>query len=577
MRDVEYFGGKRLFKVVVLSIVIGVLASLAMVLFVFSIRFFSNVMFYGKAYLSCSCIDRYVSPLGVFVVLVPVIGGVVVVFLAGVYLRKNDGYGVPAVILAVIRRGGRMSPYVASLKTFLSAFCIGTGGSVGRVGPIVYVGASLGSIMGKRFNLTPGERILLLGCGAASSIAVVFNAPITGVAFAAELILPELSSRIFIPLVVSATVADYIGRYFLGAAPLVVVPHYHVYYGWQFLLYALLGLTSGFIAVLFTKSLVFFESLFATIKRYVYFRVVLGGLLVGVVGYLVFALTGRYYIFDVGTNIIDDLLSGKPFALHILLLLLFGKVVATSAMLGSGGAGGIFAPLLFIGAVFGGIFGTFVHHFIPHSEFSPAVCGLIGMVSTLGGATNLIMTSAIMSFEVTREYSVILPIMLAVVLSRIIVNKYGSGGVYNYRLIRRGVIPLGMKEFNVLHIIKVSEIMRQKFAVLREETKVFSAKRHFLKERVLRLPVVDDERKFIGMVNFFDIFFADGSQPISQYVTSSSPVVFENETLSCVMEKMAENRMGVVAVVDVSGRLKGIVTDGMMRAAYFRKRKHLFL
>ncbi len=577
MGDEGCFGKRRLFKIVVLSVLIGILASLSMVLFVVSIRFFSNVMFYGRAYFSCSYIDRYISPLGGFVILVPAIGGIVVVFLAKMYLKKNDGYGVPAVILAVIRRGGRMSPSVALLKTFMSAFCIGTGGSVGRVGPIVYVGASLGSVMGKRFSLTPGERVLLLGCGAASSIAVVFNAPITGVAFAAELILPELSNRIFIPLVVSATIADYIGRYFLGAAPLVVVPHYHVYYGWQFLLYALLGLSSGFIAVLFTKSLIFFENLFGVIKRYDYLRVVLGGLLVGVIGYVVFVLTGRYYIYDVGTNIIDDILSGRSFTMQMLILLLFGKIVATSAMLGSGGAGGIFAPLLFIGTVFGGIFGTFVHYFIPHSEFSPAVCGLIGMVSTLGGATNLVITSVIMSFEITREYSIILPIMLAVVLSRMIVNKYGSGGVYSYKLIRRGIIPLEMKEFNVLHIIKVSEIMRQKFDVVKGDARVFSARSRFLKERLLRLPVIDDEKRFVGVLNFFDIVFAKGNESVSRYVVPAVPTVSEEDTLSSVMERMAENKIGMAAVVDNQGRLKGIVTDGMIRASYFRKRKHLFL
>ena len=370
-----------------------------------------------------------------FYVLVPAIGGIVYGPLVYRFAREARGHGVPEVMVAVAEKGGRIRPRVAVVKALASAITIGTGGSVGREGPIVQIGSATASTLGQWIR-TPDSRMrILVACGAGGGIAATFNAPITGVFFAVEIILRELSAEGLFAIMLSAMVADAVaipvlgGHAFLAQFPLATALHHSQNY----LLVALLAVIAAAVGQLFRVVLYATEDLCDLLwrGRPEWARPIAGGLVVGVV------LLGVPQLFGVGYPVMFKALDGD-YAAWFLLVLIVGKVVATSLTLGFGGSGGVFAPSLFVGLMTGTLFGVGVQHLFGGAAGSPALYAAVGMAGVFGSSTRAPLTALASVVEMTGDYALTLPIMLTVGVATVVSRAFGYGTIYTTKLLRRG-------------------------------------------------------------------------------------------------------------------------------------------
>jgi CIC family chloride channel protein len=368
-----------------------------------------------------------------FVVLAPAVGGLVYGPLVSLFAREARGHGVPEVMYAVAQRGGRIAGRVAVVKALASAVCIGSGGAVGREGPIVQIGSALGSRIG-RFARVPEARLrTLVACGAAAGIAATFNAPIAGVVFALELLLRDFAAEAFGVVVLSAVTASVVGRAAFGDTPFLNLPPFTLVSPAEYGLYAVLGLLAGLVGVVFTRILYAVEDVCDWAWRGPeWARPAVGGLLLGLV------LLALPQLYGVGYPVLQAGVEGR-YVLGFLLLLMLGKMVATSLTIGIGGSGGVFAPSLFIGAMAGAAFGDLAHAVAPHLTGPVGAYALVGMGAVFAGAARAPITAVLIMFELTGEYTIILPLMLAIVLATAVSHRLSGDTIYTLKLRRRGV------------------------------------------------------------------------------------------------------------------------------------------
>ena len=368
-----------------------------------------------------------------FVVLAPALAGLLYGPLVQWGAPEARGHGVPEVMYAVARRGGRIPPRVAVVKSFASALCIGGGGSVGREGPIVQIGSALGSTVGRLIRVPEDRQRLLVACGAAGGIAATFNAPLAGVVFAMEIILRDFAARSFGMVVVSAVTASVVGRAALGNRAFLDLPDFTVHHLGSYALFAALGVLAGFVGVLFIRVLYGIEDLCDRVWRGPeWLRPAVGGLLLGL---LLLAVPRMY---GVGYPVLEGGVTGR-YAVAVLLFLLAAKVVATSLTIGIGGSGGVFAPSLFVGAMLGAAFGQATAALAPAMSGAAGAFALVGMAAVFAGAARAPITAVLIVFELTGEYSLILPLMLAVSLATGISHLLSRESIYTAKLVRRGV------------------------------------------------------------------------------------------------------------------------------------------
>lgn len=451
----------------VLAILTGVIAGLGALFFRALIALVHNLCFLGTF---SSVYDANqntpASPWGPAVILVPVFGALVVTFLVTKFAPEAKGHGVPEVMDAVYYGKGVIRPFVALFKALASAICIGTGGSVGREGPIAQIGSAFGSTLSQIFPMSPAQRITLIAAGAGSGIAATFNTPIGGLLFAIELLLHEVSVTTLVPVALATVTATYLGQLFFGVHPAFVIPaleqpYFHPLSPWLLLPYAALGICMGFASTLYIKSLYFFEDFF---DRYggsnPYLRHSAGMLVSGLVMYVILLTTGHYYVDGVGYGVIQDILTGNLTVIGLMALLFFLKLLTTCLTLGSGGSGGIFSPALFLGATAGGVFGLALQHLLPWIDISPAAFAVAGMAGMVGGTTGAAMTAIVMIFEMTLDYSVILPITIAVALSYSIRTLLSQESIYTLKLVRRGhYMPVAL-QVNLLQVRSARDVMQ---------------------------------------------------------------------------------------------------------------------
>jgi CIC family chloride channel protein len=391
---------------------------------------------------------RVASPhlpwLGVwFVLLVPVLGGLLYGPLIYRFAREARGHGVPEVMMAVAEQGGRIRPQVSVVKALASALCIGTGGSVGREGPIVQVGSALASSLGQLARV-PGPKLrILVACGAAAGISATFNAPVTGVLFGMELILRQFAVDAICPVILSAVVADVISRAFFWSAPIFgQMPHDLVIaHGVDYLLVAVLGLAAALIGVGFQAILYKVEDVCDTVwkGRPEWARPAVGGVLLGLV------LLALPQMYGVGYPVMNQAIAGNE-VLWFLLILMAAKMFTASLTIGIGGSGGVFAPSLFTGAMAGTAFGVIAHHLFGPAAGAPAVYGVIAMGAVFAAAAQAPLTSIASVAEMTGNYGLILPVMLAAGIAAGLARRLSYGTIYTQKLLRRGIdieVPTG--------------------------------------------------------------------------------------------------------------------------------------
>src|SRR5271165_1541485 len=398
------------------------------------------------------------SSWGAWIILAPVLGAVVVAFLVRTFAPEAKGHGVPEVMDAIYHQDGRIRPIVAVIKSVASAVSIGSGGSVGREGPIIQIGAAFGSTLGQLIAMPVRQRAVLIAAGAGGGIAATFNTPIGGIVFAVELMLPVTTAMSLLGVALSCVTATFIGRSFFGVLPSFNVPSLLLVQGsgqplsvlpW----FILFGLILGVLAWLLTRGVYWFEDLFDAIPGNYYTRHMSGMLLVGVILYGFMAFSERffgepnhYYVQGVGYATIMDILRGDLTAPGFLLLLAAAKLLLTCLTLGSGASGGIFSPAMFLGATLGGAFGSAVLHFVPGLPMTPAHFAYAGMAGMVGGTTGAVLTGTIMIFEMTRDYTVILPVILTVALACAVRAQLSPATIYTLKLLRRGAVaPQGLQ------------------------------------------------------------------------------------------------------------------------------------
>lgn len=429
---------------------------------------------------------------------IPCLGGLMVGLIVTFAASEAKGHGVPEVMEAVALRNGRIRKRVAAAKIMASAICIGSGGSVGREGPIVQIGSSLGSTASQIFKVARANQKTMVGCGAAAGIAATFNAPIAGVLFALEILLGDFGIASFSPVVLSSVTATTISRHYFGDFPAFTIPAYHLKTLWEFAIYPFLGLFAGLVAVLFILTLYKAEDLFDAIPLPQWVKPAIGGLLLGLI------LIKFPHVFGVGYGAINETLFNRLSGMF-LIFLVFLKIAATSITLGSGGSGGIFAPSLFIGAMTGGFFGWIANILFPSLTASPAAYALVGMGAVVAGTTHAPITAIIIIFELSGNYKIILPMMITCILSTMLASSLKKGSIYTIKLLRRGVDISGGMEQNLLRSMEVGQFMLKGPPTVPEGMRLLDLIRTFKTEDVSYLHVVNGNGDLTGIISFRDI------------------------------------------------------------------------
>jgi CIC family chloride channel protein len=437
-------GGTVLVTLSLMAVAVGIAAGIGAVLFRALIAFVHNLAFLGELSLTYDAnVHTPPGPFGPLMILVPAIGALVVAFLVSRFAPEAKGHGVPEVMDAVYYGRGRIRARVASVKALASSISIGTGGSVGREGPIAQIGSAFGATLGNIMNLQEWQRGTLIACGAGGGIAATFNTPIGGLLFAVELMMPEISYRTLIPVALATGTATAIGRVAFGDYPAFTIPELSlsaqtVIDPGTILGFALLGILFGVVSMVYIRSIYGAEDLFARLPGSYYTRHALGMLVVGVVMVAFMASTGHYYVQGVGYATVQDVMDGSLTAPLFLLVLFAGKLLAVSLTLGSGASGGVFSPALFLGATLGSGFAIFATGLVPALNLDPVGAGVVGMAAMVGGATGAVVTAIVMIFEMTRDYNVILPLLITVTIAYAVRKMLLSRNVYDLKLARRG-------------------------------------------------------------------------------------------------------------------------------------------
>ncbi len=541
-----------------LALVVGIVAALGAIVFKFLIALIYNLAFY-QAFSFDYDPNAFgaPSPLGPFIIAVPVIGGLIVVFLVRSFAPEAKGHGVPEVMYAIYHNAGNVRGVVAVVKSLASAISIGTGASVGREGPIIQIGSSFGSTFGRWLNLVRAQKITLLSAGAGAGIAATFNTPLGGVLFASEVLLPEISPRSFLPVVIATATSTYVARLVIGAESAfavhtLVIPQMEAVNVHEIALAAVAGVIIGIAAYLFVKTLAFAEDRFDAMSISPYWQNVIGMTAVGVMGYLFLLASGQYHVLSVGYASIQDILEGGNTSLLLLVALFLGKLAATSISLGAGASGGIFSPSLFMGATLGAAIGVAGTMIFPEAGISVPTFAMIGMGAMVGGATSAPMTAIVMIFEMTRDYNVIVPLVLAVALAIGIRRALITSDIYTIKLRNRGrPIPTN-RTTNMFLVQPVSEIMNKDFKVLPDTMTVAEAVSQI--EPASTKVLVSDGQRISGFIRFGTLrheMQRIGKETLGSLSSNAFILATEDSNLNDVITRM--NRRGRSYAVVIKG------------------------
>ena len=547
-------------------------------------------LFYGDSLVQNSFIG---SDREWLIIFVPALGGLIAGLIIEYWSKEAKGAGVPIVMEAVAFNEARLSAKKGIAKGVASAVCIGTGMSLGRVGPMVVISSTVGSEIGQRTGKTVDETRTIVGCGAASAITTAFNAPLGGVLFAIELILAELRTKSFIPIVVAAVIATTVGRSLTGdVAAFDSIPSYKLGSPVEYPFYIILGLITGFAASIFIKLLSLVE---VNIEKLdiipVPMRTCLGGLFVGIIALSFPHILGNG--FDVTSDLISldsengELIKGDSFdkidiessisGLIIFIISIMAlKIIATSVSIGSGGSGGIFTPSLFIGAAIGAGMGLVLYDMdiIGH----PGAFALVCMAAFVASTTRATLTAIVLLFEMTASYEIILPLMLSCVVADAVCYVFSENSIYTSKLARRGInIDLGAGQ-DLMKMIRVKEAMSNEVMTIKPDKPLEIALQMIEDTGHMSLPVVDDDGKLYGIITWTDIHTAalnhERHLTVGDYCVTDLITVNPEDTLDRALDCLGAREISHLPVVNKRQKdtLIGIITKGDIIKAYNKQR-----
>lgn len=502
--------------------------------------------------------------------LIIALGGLIVGFIVLIN-SEGSGGGIPEVIASVIMNGGRIKGRTAILKMVTSAITIGSGGSAGREGPIVRIGAALASKFGQMLHLPEGQITLLVACGASAGISAVFNAPLAGVFFALEILLGRFSPRAFGLVVLSSVTSSVATRSYYGNHPIFEAPAYTMAKPEEIGWYLGLGVLAGFIGLLFSVSMRKIEDFFAWLKVPKFLKPALGGLIVGFIALEYPQVMGNGYegIFSAITGNLD---------FQLMLGLVLMKMLATALSLGSGGSGGDLAPSLFVGAMLGGVYGCIVHSFAPYGSAESGAYALVGMAAVFGAISRAPMTAVLMIFELTADYYLMLPLMAATVISVLTASIFDRESIYSYRLSKRGlnIWDRETAEKDPMRRILVSEVMTTDFVSVAADDTVQQLSQKINETGYHVFPVTENGI-YYGMVTAKDYEFArlrnhelSPDSPVRSIMSAHVGYVCPDDNLALALRTMGRFNSGRLAVLDsgISKRIVGLLRRSDISSAY---------
>jgi chloride channel protein, CIC family len=500
--------------------------------------------------------------------LMPVIGSLGMGYLLYRFFPDARGSGVPQTKAALYARGGRISLATVFGKFFCTSATLASGIPLGREGPAVQVGAGIASVLGRKLGLRPEKVKALIPVGAAAAIAAAFNTPLAAVLFALEEVVGDMHAPVLGSVVLASATSWAMLRLLLGNDPLFQVPQYQLVHPGEFGIYAVLGVAGGFVSVAFTKLLLWMRGKFLKFpKKTVWFQPLAGGLLVGMMGWFVPQLLG------VGYKHVGEVLNGRM-AFRLMLLLLVLKLFAVATSYASGNAGGIFGPSLFLGAMLGGVVATVAQHFLPGYVASPGAYALVGMGTTFAGIVRAPMTSVVMIFELTRDYAVIVPLMISNLVSLFISSRFQKQPIYEVLAHQDGIhLPTAeTRQQEGQH--QVVQAMRDATETLNAEMTVMQALEETNSSEFRSWPVCDN-RGVIGIISLQALKKANSDGFANKHLReladpSDFPHVHEDHSLNLALERMGANQLDVLPVVSRANlnKLEGVVTLPDVLAIY---------
>jgi chloride channel protein, CIC family len=540
------FGQREEQVILVLSLIIGALTGAAVVAFI----------------LVTERAGMRIYPVGSAAwrrVLIPVLGSLGMGILLYRYFPDARGSGVPQTKTALFARDGVISVRTIVGKFICTAGTLACGIPLGREGPSVQVGGGIASVLGRFLGLSPKNVKKLIPVGAAAAIAAAFNTPLAAVLFTLEEVVGDLNAPVMGAVVLASATAWVVLRLLLGDNPLFKVPQYHLVHPLEFAIYAALGVAGGVVSVAFTKLLLAMRERFLRFPlSTVWFQPVAGGLVVGLMGWFVPQVLG------VGYGYVGDVLNGGM-ALKLMLLLIALKIVAVSTSYGSGNAGGIFGPSLFIGAMLGGTVGTIAHRFLPMHTATPGAYALVGMGTVFAGVVRAPMTSVLMIFETTRDYAVIVPLMISNLVSLFVASRLQRRTIYDALSLQDGIHLPTAETRNEHGHRPVAKAMVTTSDLLSADLTVQQAIEKIRASKFRAWPVVD-KRGVVGVVHILALekeLAQNATKPLSEFINPLAfPHVHPDQSLDLALNRMGKAEIDLLPVVNRANihKLEGVIT-----------------
>jgi H+/Cl- antiporter ClcA len=540
----------RTLKISILASLIGIGVGFVAYCLYHLIGFFTNLFLFQR--ISWAFTSARMNPLGLWVIIIPVIGGLIVGIIAKYGSPKIKGHGIPEAMEAVLVNRSRIEPKVAILKPLSAAIAIGTGGPFGAEGPIIQTGGAVGSLVGQILQTTAAERKVLLASGAGAGMAATFNTPLAGVILAIELLLFEFEVRSFIPLVIASTLATSVHFQLLGPGPMFDVGAMTFRIPYELPFYILLGPICGLAAVVFTKALYWVDDQFEHLPVNDMWWPAIGGLGVGIIGFFVPRVLG------VGYDTISDILNNR-LSLGLLLVIMLCKFLALIISLGSGTSGGLLAPMFMSSAAMGAVFAQCLNWISPNLHLVPSSYALIAMGAVFGAASHAPFTFIIFAFEVTRNYNAVIPLMLVSVIAEGIAIRFMKESIMTQKLSRRGLHVRHEYEVDILRQVTVDKVMSKSIPTIPSNMKVSELAEQITRgnsqiARYQAVLIVDQENCLMGIISRGDLLRAleqnaAGDMTVLEAGSQDLVVTYPDELVYEAVIKLLRNNIGRLPVV----------------------------
>ena len=558
-------GKKRVFRISCYAIVIAMSISIIAKFLILLIDFVTQLSFYGR--FSTAPVSPADNTLGLWVIIIPAAGGILVGLMAYYGSGAIRGHGIPEAMEQILTNQSKIKPAITYLKPLSSAITIGTGGPFGAEGPIIATGGALGSTLGQILNITHNERKILLSCGATAGMSAIFGSPVAAIFLAIELLLFEFSPRSIIPVALACITGAAGHHLFFGSSPVFEL-HINVKSPANpaLLCYSILGLIIGVLSAGVTKAVYYIEDAFSKIPVHWMWWPAIGGLAVGIIGYFFPATLGVGY--DNITNILNSQLTMKA----VVLLFIF-KFISWSIALGSGTSGGTLAPLLTIGGAAGFLLGSLASSIFPIAEISPSLAALVGMSAMFAGASRALLTSIIFALETTGT-STALPALLAACTGAYMVSFFlMENTIMTEKIARRGIKTPDSFEPDLLQELTVSEVVGEQGFVINKNVSVKEAREwvsQHPEDKSNHFIITDDDNTFIGIISSSNLFGMQHNTELSvgTLIRRTPVMVNMSSTLKTALELMVRENVDILPVISNTGDIAGILSHQHIMDAY---------